>query len=299
MLHANFHSYNNYVTDSLYQWDINQDLIIEGLNLSVAPEIHFSNARMGKAIVRQSTLESGIITVRIPNSLLQESLTIKAYIGIYEGDSFKVIESIEIPIVARERPDDYSFTTDEEEIYSFKALENKIDNVIQGDKKVLESVDHLIKTSVVPVYEVLLDNVSLGVGDTLDFDPEKYEYFIVTLTATTRRCEMILLKSKSNASDVITLTGSNELFIENGDNSYFMYFRAQIKLNYGSTTGHSIRVAQCSENPDDITTFDVAKICKLVGVTKDPADYVALNSKLNEVYDYIDEAIGGIENGSY
>lgn len=128
MIKANFNTYNNYVTDSLYQWDLNQDLIINGLNLSVAPEIHFANANMDRAIVRQSTLSSGVVTVQIPNSLLQEALTIKAYVGVYEDDTFKVIETIEIPVIAKVRPSDYTISDSDEEIYSFNKLENELAN---------------------------------------------------------------------------------------------------------------------------------------------------------------------------
>lgn len=125
MLHVHFNTYSNYVTDSLYQWDLNQDLVINGLNLTTAPEIHFSNANMDRAIVRQSTLEGGVVTVRIPNSLLQEALTIKAHVGIYEGEVFRTVEIVEIPVRAKARPFDYTMS-DDDEIYSFKALEYKI-----------------------------------------------------------------------------------------------------------------------------------------------------------------------------
>jgi hypothetical protein len=127
MIRANFNTYNSYVTDSLYQWDLNQDLVINGLNLPTAPEIHFSNANMERAIVRHSTLESGVVTVRIPNSLLQSAPPIKVYVGIYEGETFKVIEKIEIPVIARERPSDYRIEDTDEEIYSFNELNTKID----------------------------------------------------------------------------------------------------------------------------------------------------------------------------
>lgn len=129
MIKVNFNAYNNYVTDSLYQWDINRDLVINGLNLSAAPEIHFSNANMDRAIVRQASLSSGIVTVRIPNSLLQAALTIKAYVGVYEDDTFKVIETVEIPVIARIKPADYTIEDSDEEIYSFKELENRIANI--------------------------------------------------------------------------------------------------------------------------------------------------------------------------
>lgn len=130
MLRVHFNTYNNYVVDSLYQWDLNQDLIINGLDLSIAPEIHFSNANMDRAVVRQSNLNNGVVTVRIPNSLLQEALTVKAHVGIYGSDgTFNVIETIEIPVIARTKPSDYVIEDSDEEIYSFNRLENEIANL--------------------------------------------------------------------------------------------------------------------------------------------------------------------------
>ena len=130
MIKANFNTYASYVTDSLYQWDINQVLSVSGLNLDVAPEIHFSNSNMDKAIVRQASLDNLIVSVNIPNSLLQEALTIKAHIGIYEGNTFKVVELIEIPVIAKTRPSDYKIENTDEEIYSFEALKNDIANMV-------------------------------------------------------------------------------------------------------------------------------------------------------------------------
>ena len=135
MIKANFNAYNTYVTDSLYQWDINQVLKVTGLNLEVIPEVHFSNHNMSRAIVRQATLENNIVSVTIPNSLLQAPLKIYAYIGIYDGDTFKCIETVEIPIMPRKKPEDYIIEDTDEEIYSFKALENRLDNVIADIQK--------------------------------------------------------------------------------------------------------------------------------------------------------------------
>lgn len=160
MLHVNFNTYNSYVTDSLYQWDVNQDLIINGLNLSAAPEIHFANANMDRAIVRQSTLENGVVTVQIPNSLLQEPLTIKAYVGLYEGDTFKVVETIEVPIIAKARPYDYVFEDTDGEIYSFKALESKFNtahNELNKAKNVydetVETIDEIIEGRLLETFD--------------------------------------------------------------------------------------------------------------------------------------------------
>ncbi len=129
MIKANFDLYNHYVTDSVHQWEINRVLSVSGLNLSVAPEIHFQNANMDRAIVRQSKLEKGVVTVDIPNSLLQDPIAIVAFIGIYESNEFKVIESVRIPVIPRKRPLDYQIQDNDEEIYSFTRLETAIRNI--------------------------------------------------------------------------------------------------------------------------------------------------------------------------
>ena len=126
---ANFTSYSTYVTDSLHQWDLNQVLQVTGLNLTTAPEVHFSNANMDRAIVRQSTMTNNVVAVDIPNSLLQAPLRIYAHIGTYAGSAFKVIEVVEIPVRPRKRPEDYQIEDTDEEIYSFKRLENAIANM--------------------------------------------------------------------------------------------------------------------------------------------------------------------------
>lgn len=150
MINVNFNTYASYVTDSLYQWDINQVLSVSGLNLSVVPEVHFSNAVTDKAIVRQATMVNHIVSVGIPNSLLQEPLRIYAHIGIYEGDTFKVVEVVEIPVIPRKRPNDYSITDADEEIYSFKRLENLIANMVTvsafnaADAAVTARIDNII-----------------------------------------------------------------------------------------------------------------------------------------------------------
>lgn len=134
MIRANFNTYSSYVTDSLYQWDLNQVLTVNGLNLAVAPEVHFSNAKTDKAIVRQATMDNHVISVGIPNSMLQDPLTIRAHIGIYDDKTFKVVELVEIPVIARARPIDYQIEDSDEEIYSFNALLNHIANMVTLSK---------------------------------------------------------------------------------------------------------------------------------------------------------------------
>jgi hypothetical protein len=119
-----------YTVDPLYQWDVNQVLEIRGLSLASIPEIHFTNDAMERSIVRQATMDdAGIITVKIPNSLLQKPYTIKAYICIYEGDTFKSLYTVDVPVKARKKPTDYTLENDEE-IYSFNALENLVNSAL-------------------------------------------------------------------------------------------------------------------------------------------------------------------------
>ena len=121
---------NRYTVDPLYQWDINQVLEVRGLSLESIPEIHFTNEVMDRSIPRQATMnDAGIITVNIPNSLLQKPYAIKAHICIYEGDTFKTLYTISIPVKARKMPTDYTLENDEE-IYSFNALENLVNNTV-------------------------------------------------------------------------------------------------------------------------------------------------------------------------
>ncbi len=130
MIKANFNAYASYVTDSLHQWDIDQVMSVSGLNLAVVPEVHFSNANTDRAIVRQATMKNHVVSVGVPNSLLQDPLRIYAHIGIYEGSTFKVVELVEIPVMPRKRPADYQIQDTDEEIYSFKQLENAIANMV-------------------------------------------------------------------------------------------------------------------------------------------------------------------------
>ena len=150
MIKANFQAYSTYITESLHQWDINQTLEVTGLNLDSAPEVHFSNSNLDRAIVRQASIWNQVIKVDIPNSLLQEPFRIFAHIGVYEGDTFKVVEVVEIPVKPRKRPADYQLTDKDDEVYSFKRLENLLANratnaeLDKAAEKINARVDNLI-----------------------------------------------------------------------------------------------------------------------------------------------------------
>ena len=117
---------NTYTVEPLYQWDIDQTLEVYGLSLASVPEVHFTNVAMGRAIVRQATMDAaGVVRVEVPNSLLQKPYTISAYICTYSGSTFETQYKIELPVKERKQPEDYTLE-DDEEVYSFNKLENML-----------------------------------------------------------------------------------------------------------------------------------------------------------------------------
>ena len=117
-----------YTADPLYQWDNNQVLEIRGLSLAFVPEIHFVNDNMDRAIVRQARKDgAGVITVDVPNSLLQKAGKLTVYVCGYAGGSFKTFYKLELVVKARVKPSDYTLE-DDPEVYSFNELENLFTN---------------------------------------------------------------------------------------------------------------------------------------------------------------------------
>lgn len=121
---------NTYKAEPLYQWDVNQVLQVFGLSLASVPEVHFTSAAMDRAIVRQAGMDSsGVISVNIPNSLLQKPCTITAYICLYTAGTFETQYKIDIPVKQRQQPYGYTLENDIE-VYSFEALENTVKNAL-------------------------------------------------------------------------------------------------------------------------------------------------------------------------
>lgn len=119
-------SLNRYTVDSLYQWDINQVLYIHGLNIK-DPEIHFTNNDLANAIPRIPTVDdAGVISVLIPNSLLQSASPITVYICGYEDSTYKTYFKVKIPVKARKKPGDYKLVVTDDEVYSFNALTKRV-----------------------------------------------------------------------------------------------------------------------------------------------------------------------------
>lgn len=113
----------------LTQWDCNQTIVISDSDLTVAPDFHFCNCESTEALVVPSTIENGVITVSIPNILLEEPFPIIAYMYL-EGRS---IARIRIPLKARVKPSDYEYVENIDTVSAtvLKAqLESALDDVL-------------------------------------------------------------------------------------------------------------------------------------------------------------------------
>ena len=132
---------NTYTADTLYQWDVNQTLEIRGLSLASIPEIHYTNAAMERALVRQATMDAaGVVRAEIPNGLLQKPYKVVAYVCVYEGSGFRSLYKVEIPMKERPQPSDYVLV-DDPDVYSFTVLEAKIDRVLARDSNAEEKYE--------------------------------------------------------------------------------------------------------------------------------------------------------------
>ena len=141
MLRVCFNCYGNYTTDSVYQWDLNHTLQITGLTTEQPPTVHFCNKKSDTAIVVQSEMSDGVITVPIPNQFLEEPYNIIAYVHVYDDNNAKTIEVVNIPLTKRPKPDDYQFT-ENIDIMNFERLEKDFadfTDLIEGEFEQLEN----------------------------------------------------------------------------------------------------------------------------------------------------------------
>lgn len=140
-----------------------------------------------------------------------------------------------------------------------------------------------VTSAVAPIYETLFDSDTEGSnkyeGDTIDFDYDKYEFFIAEVGTTVGDCQIILPKAQgSSGLGIGILSGTNFYFVESSGNS--IYFRCQINLELGANSGHKIALLKYSFTPD-FESEQRAHLTKLVGVTERPEGYVKVDSMFN------------------
>lgn len=139
MIQGNFTGDSTVVTDALYRYDLNQKLKIFNSGLTSAPAVHFANKKSVEALVVQSTISGGVITVDIPNQLLEMPFEIVAFVYTEVNNVGTTIDKIRIPVIDRPKPMDYQYSDNitimtygkiEADIVAyFTRADNKIDTV--------------------------------------------------------------------------------------------------------------------------------------------------------------------------
>lgn len=133
--------------EKLHQWDVGQPLQISGLDLTVAPMVHFATKAEDTAYVVQSEMSNGNITVVIPDKVLSHGYPIIAYVYYEVGLDKKTIKSVTIPVIKRTKPADWVDTTPSAILEVKNYLEliesdlNDLDNDYQTFKRLITSYD--------------------------------------------------------------------------------------------------------------------------------------------------------------
>lgn len=217
-----------YVVDPLFQWDQGQTLEIRGLSLAKAPEVHFDNSCLSGCVVKQSTMDNaGIITVNIPNVILQKPHKITAYICDCGVEEFRSLYAFEIPVKPRKKPEFYE-VVDEYEIYSIQALTIEVENevghlrteyerlnaLMEEDREILEeSIENYNNANA--KFEELEKVIEEQVTEQLTTVGDKVEELETELAKTTYKVDTVIanvdLSIKETASgEEIHLTDSAE-----------------------------------------------------------------------------------------
>lgn len=131
----------------IYQWDYGQQLYIYGLNSTDATiQVHFADRSCERTIVRLATYEvTDDVTnvevyykVQIPDSLLENSYSINAFIYVVTNDSGATTHHINIPVIARKKPEGFISELDTSQTTQ---LEQALVDINEANAALIERTD--------------------------------------------------------------------------------------------------------------------------------------------------------------
>ena len=257
-----FDSYGDSI-NYLTQWDYNRKLVmnLNGYDLTVAPEIHFSNKKREDALVVQSVVSSdNLVTVDIPNILLQEPYPLLVYVYLTDSNntsSQKTIVATEIPVKKRPKPNEYTYIENIDYVTAEQIKQEILEEIVNGDYDVTIDVKAI---SIKTIEQTVVSEEEGGVN-----------IITVTLTDDTRSTFKIINGSKGETGD----TGNGLDSVQLNDD-YTLTFKMTDGTQY---TTQSIRGVAGKDGKDGYTP--------LRGIDYWTADDIA------EIKNYVDEAILG------
>lgn len=150
MIIANFGKNETYkeIRGGLWQWDYGQVLRIQGLDLPIAVEIHFSlRDKGGEAVTRVGTTKDGVTDVTIPDSMLENNGSpadyfIYAFVYITDESSGQTEYKISMQVKARPKPEAFDTPEDSELFQEAIAAVNKAADRAETSEKEAEGWAH-------------------------------------------------------------------------------------------------------------------------------------------------------------
>ena len=100
-------TFTNVTTNPVTQWDYGRTLRIEGLKLPTAVRIDFCISGEQETTSRIGITKDGVTDVVIPDSFLEQSNDLVAYVYVNDTTSGKTVKTINIPVDARPKPEEY------------------------------------------------------------------------------------------------------------------------------------------------------------------------------------------------
>lgn len=95
---------NTITAHGLHQWDYGRILEISHPDLPALIEVHFANAGAKDAIVRVTSSAAGVASVAIPDSLLEQTSPIHAWVYVVSETAGETVLTVIMPVVKRPRP---------------------------------------------------------------------------------------------------------------------------------------------------------------------------------------------------
>lgn len=99
--------------EALYQWDLNQRLILIDIEAGTEVQISDSNNTDEYCLTSKAYNENGNVYAKIPNIYLQKSGILYVYIYVYQEDKSYTKYYTEIIVLPRKKPSNYIYTETE------------------------------------------------------------------------------------------------------------------------------------------------------------------------------------------
>ena len=161
------HDAQGYPVEFFTQWDLNQVVIVDGIDVTTYPAVKIRNKQSTASIVvRPSMVEDGI-SIDVPNILLQKALPVIFEIFYeYDDGTVKTRYIFSVPVVPSQKPEDYTM----------------VDNVdyanwVEIQERAEELLDQLDQEREVDILIVGPDEPDLsdGVPDIIWFDTSMFQ----------------------------------------------------------------------------------------------------------------------------